>query len=498
MVREKTSDEKTGDDDFDVEDDQTRTYGIHVYDQEQEQPTIKPLSPKVIKESVQANMMNEVKNQLPKLIPDAVFNFIQPRLDRTVLQALKSNQISLLTTPTTSSATFTEYELKYKLYNMMFHIHSYDTHKRHLQLYNTLMNSMTIDKMKASDELSLGTNYKKCSHDDQDPPKNYEGEDKKRRRKNTGGSSPKKGKARQESSNYETFDDADEPQQEQEAPTKEIGGRYAHWFKQHNKKDSIDDEKRKEFLRKEKLTKADLRGARFELFKIRFNNNVELEYNMEQCYLAMSDKIDWANREGNTFHNDLCKSLNLTHSIAKYDRDASLSIHYWSESRKWFYKESIGAKSEHEVQGKLHHLDGKLEYDLINSLLLYILSVVIKKRVEDGQLGVESYQRILNLEKPMFLKDNIQYKHPYRTMSDPKGVVYLNKNDRKMVMIYDEVHKFNDGTLNEVCENLKVMISDNVLGYGNASLHGQEWTRKYNEMSQTMIHKIEKNLNEQR
>ncbi|GJX41747.1 hypothetical protein Tco_0256737 [Tanacetum coccineum] len=167
MVREKTSDEKTDDDDFD---DQTRTYGIHVYDQEQEQPTIKPPSPKgnpeliakarrrkndstkailqklaeheqslnefsqtnvaeVIEESVQANMMNEVKNQLPKLIPDVVSNFIQPRVDRTVLQALKSNQISLFTTPTTSSATFTEYELKDKLYNMMFHIHSYDTYK---------------------------------------------------------------------------------------------------------------------------------------------------------------------------------------------------------------------------------------------------------------------------------------------------------------------------------------------------------------------------------
>ncbi|GKB44091.1 hypothetical protein Tco_0889033 [Tanacetum coccineum] len=147
-----------------------------------------------------------------------------------------------------------------------------------------------------------------------------------------------------------------------------------------------------------------------------------------------------------------------------------------SDQKDYEFKESNYPRLSHndsedmylpKVQGKLHHLDGKLEYDLINSLLLYILSVVIKKRVEDGQLGVKSYQRIPNLEKPMFLKDDIQYKQPYRTMSDPKGVVYLNKNDQKMVMIYDEVHKFNDGTLNEVCEKLKVMISDNVLGYGN-------------------------------
>nr|GEY89810.1 hypothetical protein [Tanacetum cinerariifolium]GEZ42467.1 hypothetical protein [Tanacetum cinerariifolium] len=122
------------------------------------------------------------------------------------------------------------------------------------------------------------------------------------------------------------------------------------------------------------------------------------------------------------------------------------------------------------AQGKLHHIDGEFEYDLINSPLLYIRSVVIKKRVKDAQLGIKSYQRILNLEKPMFFKDGIQYKQPYTTMSDPKRVAYLNKKNRKMLMRYDEVHKFNDGTLNKVCEKLKVIIRDNVLGYGNASL----------------------------
>ncbi|GKD14647.1 hypothetical protein Tco_1199054, partial [Tanacetum coccineum] len=101
-------------------------------------------------------------------------------------------------------------------------------------------------------------------------------------------------------------------------------------------------------------------------------------------------------------------------------------------------------------------------------------------------MGVESYQRKLNLEKPLFFKDGIQYKQPYTTMSDPKGVVYLNKENRKMMMRYDEFHKFSDGTLNKVCEKLKVIIRDNVLRYGNASLQGREWTRKDKERSKTM------------
>ncbi|GJV70113.1 hypothetical protein Tco_1485622 [Tanacetum coccineum] len=63
-----------------------------------------------------------------------------------------------------------------------------------------------------------------------------------------------------------------------------------------------------------------------------------------------------------------------------------------------------------KVQGKIHHLDGVDEFDLINALLLYIRRIVIKKRVEDAQLGVESYEKKLNLTKPQFFEDAIQYK----------------------------------------------------------------------------------------
>nr|GEU82000.1 hypothetical protein [Tanacetum cinerariifolium] len=68
--------------------------------------------------------------------------------------------------------------------------------------------------------------HKKHSHDDHDPPENYKG-DTKIRRMNIGGSSSKKGKAHQESSNYETFVDVDEPQQEREVPSEIIGEKYA-------------------------------------------------------------------------------------------------------------------------------------------------------------------------------------------------------------------------------------------------------------------------------
>ncbi|GJW61632.1 hypothetical protein Tco_0110967 [Tanacetum coccineum] len=91
---------------------------------------------------------------------------------------------------------------------MMFQSKSFQSHEHHLHLYNALMNSMAIDKLVARGEISCTPTLKKQSHDDHDNLENLDGEKRKRI-------------------------------QEQEAPTKEIGGEFAHWFK---KKDSTKDD----------------------------------------------------------------------------------------------------------------------------------------------------------------------------------------------------------------------------------------------------------------
>nr|GEW64844.1 hypothetical protein [Tanacetum cinerariifolium] len=65
----------------------------------------------------------------------------------TVPSVMKTNPIDLFKAPTTSSETFTKYELKDKLSNMIFKTRSYGTHERHLDLYNALMNSIAIDML---------------------------------------------------------------------------------------------------------------------------------------------------------------------------------------------------------------------------------------------------------------------------------------------------------------------------------------------------------------
>ncbi|GJZ86782.1 hypothetical protein Tco_0658392 [Tanacetum coccineum] len=69
-------------------------------------------------------------------------------------------------------------------------------------------------------------------------------------------------------------------------------------------------------------------------------------------------------------------------------------------------------------------------------------SVVIQRRVEDLQLGVESYQKKLNLIKPDTYRSNLRRKDAYTPYSDPRGFIYENKDKKNRLIRIDELHKF--------------------------------------------------------
>ncbi|GKD08123.1 hypothetical protein Tco_1187808 [Tanacetum coccineum] len=117
------------------------------------------------------------------------------------------------------------------------------------------------------------------------------------------------------------------------------------------------------------------------------------------------------------------------------------------------------------VQNKLFNILGDDIVDLVNALRMFTLSLVIKKRVEDVQLRVESYQKKLNVTKPQKEFPGISFKDPYTKSYDPKGVVYLNSRKCKRLMRADELYKFSDGTLQSVHKILHHRLLNFELGY---------------------------------
>nr|GEW83708.1 vacuolar protein sorting-associated protein 41 homolog [Tanacetum cinerariifolium] len=95
------------------------------------------------------------------------------------------------------------------------------------------------------------------------------------------------------------------------------------------------------------------------------------------------------------------------------------------------------------------------------SLRMFTRSIVIQRRVEDLQLGVERYQKKLNLTKPDTYRSDLKHKEAYTAYSNPIGFIYQNKDKQNRLIRIDELQKFSDGTLNDVRTALDDLLKGN-------------------------------------
>ncbi|GKD86075.1 hypothetical protein Tco_1357229, partial [Tanacetum coccineum] len=103
--------------------------------------------------------------------------------------------------------------------------------------------------------------------------------------------------------------------------------------------------------------------------------------------------------------------------------------------------------------------------DFIVALRMFTRSLILKRRVEDLQLGVESYQKKINITKPQKTFLEIEFKEPYTPSYDPPGIVYEDLNKQKRVLRANELYKFSDGTLKSVRDEMHHRVLDFRLDY---------------------------------
>nr|GFA74668.1 hypothetical protein [Tanacetum cinerariifolium] len=115
-------------------------------------------------------------------------------------------------------------------------------------------------------------------------------------------------------------------------------------------------------LRVDTLTPELLAGPTYELMKGSCNSLIELEYHLEEFYKATMDQLDWVNSEGQQYPHNLLQSLSLIP----------------------------------DNRGR-------------------------RRRVEDLQLRVESYQKRLNLMKPDTYRSDLKHREAYTAYSNPRG-----------------------------------------------------------------------------
>nr|GEU62830.1 hypothetical protein [Tanacetum cinerariifolium] len=186
-----------------------------------------------------------------------------------------------------------------------------------------------------------------------------------------------------------------------------------------------------------------------------------------------------------------------------YDKHALWGVSHWGRKRQQFYGFAVNWESTHDVYSKRRiiavvelkivewhnykHLDWitvrrdndklykfkegdfkRLRIQDIEDMLLLL------RRVEDLQLGVESYQKKLNLTKPDSYRSDLKSKEAYTAYSNPRGFIYQNKDKKNRLMRIDEFHKFSDGTLIDV----RTALDDHIKGIRIKYLPQSIWRKR--------------------
>ncbi|GJT73204.1 hypothetical protein Tco_1032490 [Tanacetum coccineum] len=129
-------------------------------------------------------------------------------------------------------------------------------------------------------------------------------------------------------------------------------------------------------------------------------------------------------------------------------RRADLNEHMISDQDfKYLYPSDFEDLYLLNLQGHLNHLPPTDKKILTTAVNLWTKNLVIRQRVEDFQLGIESYQTQLNLTKPRWDATSFEYKHDFTIIESPRTVTFRDKYGVQMIMRFNEIHKFSDGTL---------------------------------------------------
>ncbi|GJZ63098.1 hypothetical protein Tco_0619519 [Tanacetum coccineum] len=112
------------------------------------------------------------------------------------------------------------------------------------------------------------------------------------------------------------------------------------------------------------------------------------------------------------------------------------------------------------LQGHLNHLSPDDKKVLTTAINLWTRNLVIRQRVEDFQLGIESYQTQLNLTKPRWDATGFEFKHDYTVIDSPRAVTFRDRYGVQMIMRFNEIHKFSDGTLQQIDEALDYRVKE--------------------------------------
>nr|GEV28960.1 hypothetical protein [Tanacetum cinerariifolium] len=223
-------------------------------------------------------------------------------------------------------------------------------------------------------------------------------------------------------------------------------------------------------VNKTKLTQADLEGKAYEVVK-----------------------VDWTNPEGDKVRIDVNQPLPLggpsghvtIQSLFFFNKDLEYLRHGSKGSSPALSISKIKAASYPDFDMILRRIEKKSDHTCGFSVLSELKptqDTVIRQRVEDFQLGIESYQTQLNLTKPGW------------DATSSSMIVFSVNNTKRKIMRFNEIYKFSDGTLTRILEALAYRVKEFKIKRLNPGMNTRFWTQKDVTKSKEFIAAIERRL----
>ncbi|GJY93647.1 hypothetical protein Tco_0509429 [Tanacetum coccineum] len=187
------------------------------------------------------------------------------------------------------------------------------------------------------------------------------------------------------------------------------------------------------------LKQQDLEGPAYEIVKVFHPNVIHLQYQMEECHKLLTDQVDESIIRYNvskplplggppgqvTIQSDFFFNKDLEY--LRYGRKSGRPALSISKMKAAYYPDVgleqmvpdqmwIEEECKYDIAamyGHLNHLPPEDKKILTTTVNLWTRNLVIRQRVEDFQLGIESYQTQLNLTKPRWDATGFEFKHDF-------------------------------------------------------------------------------------
>nr|GEU89212.1 hypothetical protein [Tanacetum cinerariifolium] len=216
------------------------------------------------------------------------------------------------------------------------------------------------------------------------------------------------------------------------------------------------------------LTPADLEmdkdmGPAFEIIKVFHPDVIQLQYQIEECHKLLNDSVD-----DPILRNNVNKPLPLGGPPSQVTIQSDF---FFNKDLEYLRYGSKGNRSA--------------------------LSISKMKAAYYPDAGLEQMTQ-LNLTKPQWDATGFEYKHDYTVIDSPRAVIFQDKYGVQMMMRFHEIHKFSNGTLQQIDEALDYRVKEFRINKMDPGLNTRFWTRKDVDRCKVFIFAIQRRLRTRR